>query len=346
MLAKPLMGAIADRFQLKKTLFIIFQVLTAIALLPINFIPAVPRESQAHFSCDNGAAVFDTSRLHNNHSSVDECVLQQIKDLGMIQCKASCPELAGHEWPPGGDPRFIANIMADKIEIFKGILVLRIKEVLLGNKSVAEPACLGVTGKISAACDLTCNSTVITEAMEVSHVQTLGDAAGWYQFWLFLFLAIAAWVSMAVVVSIGDAICFELLGDRPSQYGMQRLWGSVGWGVFSIIAGYMVDQFSEGGVSDYTTVFALMSVMMILDLATSAKLCCSQQRMSASIAKDIYKLLVRPRIVVYLAWCILMGMCTALLWQFLFWHLEDLAKHTSVCTIIIIINYNINNYIT
>jgi len=33
-----------------------------------------------------------------------------------------------------------------------------------------------------------------------------------YQFWLFFLLMIISWVSMAVVVSVGDAICFEMLG--------------------------------------------------------------------------------------------------------------------------------------
>jgi hypothetical protein len=33
-----------------------------------------------------------------------------------------------------------------------------------------------------------------------------------YQFWLFFLLMVLSWISMAVVVSIGDAICFEMLG--------------------------------------------------------------------------------------------------------------------------------------
>lgn len=47
--------------------------------------------------------------------------------------------------------------------------------------------------------------------------------------------------------------------------------------------------------------------------------------MSASILRDIGKLLSRLHIVIFMVWCIFMGMCTALLWQFLFWHLEDIG---------------------
>lgn len=330
MLAKPLMGAIADRFRLKKTLFIIFQVLTALALLPINHIPAVPRQSHAHFACDRGAAVFDTSS-NNSAPRVDKCVVERLKvekGEGELRCEALCPSLGDQVWPPGGQSHFTAYISADKVDVLNNILFLPVDDVVLSN-GTREKACLGLSSRLSAACDLRCDSPTIVEAMEVSHVQSLADAVGLYQFWLFLWLAVSAWVAMAVVVSIGDAICFELLGDRPSQYGMQRLWGSIGWGLFSIIAGYMVDQFSGQGSPDYSSVFNLMLAMMALDVLVSCTLKCSQQRMSSSIARDIGKLLVRPRIAVFLAWCVLMGMCTAMLWQFLFWHLEDLASRTA-----------------
>lgn len=68
-----------------------------------------------------------------------------------------------------------------------------------------------------------CNSLLRTSCMaECLEVTTLkkmlqevkGDASmtSAYQFQLFLWAAIVAWVGMAVVVSIADAICFDLLG--------------------------------------------------------------------------------------------------------------------------------------
>ena len=34
-----------------------------------------------------------------------------------------------------------------------------------------------------------------------------------YQFHIFLWAAVTSWIGMSVVVSIGDAICFNLLGN-------------------------------------------------------------------------------------------------------------------------------------
>jgi exosortase/archaeosortase len=66
---------------------------------------------------------------------------------------------------------------------------------------------------------------------------------------------------------------FSAVGDRPSHYGYQRLWGAVGWGVFAIISGLLVDEFSKGQAQkDYTVVFYLMIVLLFLDVIVSSRL--------------------------------------------------------------------------
>lgn len=78
---------------------------------------------------------------------------------------------------------------------------------------------------------------------------------------------------MAVVVSVGDAICFEMLGDKPQLYGNQRLWGSVGWGTFSIISGWLIDKFSDGQLTkNYAVGFYLMIGLILLDMLVSSRL--------------------------------------------------------------------------
>lgn len=51
------------------------------------------------------------------------------------------------------------------------------------------------------------------------------------------------------------------------------MWGSIGFGIFGIGAGYLVDLFSYGETEkDYTCIFYLMLVMMALDIAVSSTL--------------------------------------------------------------------------
>jgi len=55
MLAKPIFGAIADRFRLQKTLFLAFQIVTALSFFAIQFIPEIQTGSTARsavLDCD------------------------------------------------------------------------------------------------------------------------------------------------------------------------------------------------------------------------------------------------------------------------------------------------------
>lgn len=47
--------------------------------------------------------------------------------------------------------------------------------------------------------------------------------------------------------------------------------------------------------------------------------------------RDTGELLKSPRIAIFSLWCITVGLGTALIWNFLFWHLEDLAAEMEGC---------------
>lgn len=56
MLAKPLFGAIADRYKLQKMLFLAFQIITALSFFVMQFIPEIHTESTssaATLYCDD-----------------------------------------------------------------------------------------------------------------------------------------------------------------------------------------------------------------------------------------------------------------------------------------------------
>ncbi|GLH07936.1 Uncharacterized protein GBIM_13312 [Gryllus bimaculatus] len=315
MLAKPLFGALADRYQCQKLLFIVFQVVTAITFFGIQFIPEIPLETPLQLSCDKGFLWLKSCV----NRTLDDC-----SKSGVLNCQVDCKNVHWNNADLHYDElSMLTNISLNHTLFFASCNFFKMSDTTILPHNDYVPYC---TNHSSSLCSMDCKNPAIrdvtTEPVPDSQVPSL------YQFWLFVLLMILSWVGMAVVVSIGDAICFGMLGDKHSRYGHQRLWGAVGWGVFSVISGLLVDEFSQGkSQKDYTAVFFLMAIMLFLDVLVSTRLKYSQTKLSASIFRDVGRIVGEPRIVVFIIWIITVGLCTGLVWQFLFWHLEDLAKN-------------------
>ncbi|XP_065348789.1 major facilitator superfamily domain-containing protein 6-A isoform X1 [Cloeon dipterum] len=335
MIAKPLFGGLADRLKWHKKFFMTFLALTGILFFLINFTPGTeltPRESGIDLDC--GLETF-----FKTCNQTDNCALTRLlANTGnkTIRCQIDCPTVSGNEWntdlcqswglsqycksAADHSLSFEASVPMIHTMQVKDCLYFRVKTAIFEEKSVI-PYC---NNSISTSpCRVTCKEPVVNDVL---NVRTEEASATSWSFIYFAFLMLTAWISMAVVTSIGDAICFDLLGSKPENYGKQRVWGSIGWGVFSVLAGFLVDEFSKGRTEkNYSVVFYMTIVIIALDFLVSTRLKVSHTQMSASIVRDIGRLLSRPEINIFLIWCIAVGMCTALIWNFLFWFLEDLA---------------------
>lgn len=105
---------------------------------------------------------------------------------------------------------FTAHVNLDQTLEVNGCLFFKVTNATVDG-SVHYPNCPTEESAISTVCDVTCNYYALNELMSTPVVSD-NDVYGVYQYWVFLFLMIASWVSQAVIVSVGDAICFELLG--------------------------------------------------------------------------------------------------------------------------------------
>lgn len=54
--------------------------------------------------------------------------------------------------------------------------------------------------------------------------------------------------------------------DKPNKYGEQRLYGALGWGIFSFLGGVIIDAHSEGqATKNYISVFYLGAAFLVLN---------------------------------------------------------------------------------
>lgn len=127
-------------------------------------------------------------------------------------------------------------------------------------------------------------------------------------------------------------------------YGRQRVWGTIGFGITALLAGYSVDLWSNGQIAKtYTPAFILVFAFCFIDVLCCRKLevnCHSSNAImivftnynnlilfvqlpimttSSSILKDVFKLVKSTPIIIFLCFATLAGILDSFLIYFLFW---------------------------
>ncbi|PSN34533.1 hypothetical protein C0J52_19089 [Blattella germanica] len=336
-LGRIFFGAVADRFQIQKSIFLGSMIMMTISFFMTQFIPEVPTSSSVELTCDK-LTYFKACK-----SDIDSCALSDMmadaNENTTILCEASCNvspsllydiceswgvnEFCNSKSPASSTLNFEAEISLTHTILLESCIYLRVHKTQFNGLSHI-PYCNNLT---TANCSMACNSISLNELLETPTADSY-NVTQLYQFWLFTVLLVIAFIAKVVATSVGDAICFSLLGKKPQEFGRQRLWGAVGWGGASMLAGFLVDKFSEGKVEkDFSAIFYLMLVLMILDVVISCRLECRQEISRGNFFKNVGRLMLEPRIAVFIMWCTFIGVTTGVLWLFLFWHLEDLVSN-------------------
>lgn len=122
------------------------------------------------------------------------------------------------------------------------------------------------------------------------------------------------------------------------DYGKQRVWGTIGFGTTALVAGYIVNIFSDVSIT-YAPAFAVMLFFSICDLFACIKLKVrlafhTAQKISdrvtglqlpviespENIFKDLKKLVNNRVVITFLVFAVLAGILDSFIIYFLFWY--------------------------
>lgn len=345
MVAKPLAGWIADAYRIQKRVFLVTILLASIFLFSLQAITQITPDNSAVFHCTNPVSVLKVCRTEDKMNQIKSvlpsltcpvnckltCTMKDETSMRNI-CSAFNESLHGCSSDPLS-PLYatsvtfnvISNISVHDSQFDKKCLLLQIDNAThrLDDEdktmlSIDKPTC-PVNGTSDIACQADCQNE------EIQQFVRKGSIFASSKFWIFFVLITVGYSSYAVTTSMGDAICFELLEGKHENFGQQRVWGSIGWGIFTVIAGYLVDRNSEGNFKDYTPAFLLMAGLTVVDLLCSMKMRITSNVKPPSLVGDICRLLCRPRVLVFNLWCVTAGILTSAIWNWLPWYLTDLA---------------------
>ncbi|XP_050548920.1 major facilitator superfamily domain-containing protein 6-like isoform X2 [Daktulosphaira vitifoliae] len=362
LITKPIFGAIVDQFRVKKTIFLSFIMISALVSFALMFVPEIPLDTKAELHCHELTYL---NVCPNDDLQLSKCDAQRVMKHttdGLVICQLKCekskkfynelcstwkfqedcstsqnvsdiepserPIYSKENIQYNNNDKYVdlaISLQMNHTEQVKNCFFFRVESAFDFPKADSityAPVCKIFT---KTTCEVQCSSEIIMDL--ITSAKYNGSVLELHQFWIFLIFVCLLWMSQAVVYSLGDTICFDLLGNTPNKYGKQRCWGAIGWGFFTIIAGWLLDIFSSSDVNkNYMPIYYLCLLVLLINFFTASKLEILETKISTNIYRDISKLLTEIKVLGFLLWTILFGICVSIIWQYLFWYVEDIAS--------------------
>ncbi|XP_008183665.1 major facilitator superfamily domain-containing protein 6-A isoform X1 [Acyrthosiphon pisum] len=342
MLTKPAVGAIVDKFRVKKYMFLVFIFTTGVSAFFLMFVSRLSLETSVELDCNVNITTVKIYFDHTNKlSDCDQKILMGNNGERLVNCKLYCNnnEILFSEMLSTSKNGL--NINSSDVEILEtkttdfpilihlhnsnteryGSYNFRVRYVDINHSRMTSPVCHRPT---ITPCQLYCPSPVIMELAATPKSQKTIVAMP--EFWEFFSLLCIFWISQSGIWAIQDPICFDLLEDKPNDFGKQRCWTSIGWGSVTMLSGWLVDYFSYDKVQkDYTPISYLILSFMILNFFVASNIPVVESKLSQNTFQNVFKLFGKLHVISFFVWILLLGVYSSMTMSYLFWYLEDLA---------------------
>ena len=134
---------------------------------------------------------------------------------------------------------------------------------------------------------------------------------------LVVFVTIYAFFVSPIMPLIDNSV-IEMLGEHKNQYGRQRYWGAVGWGLAAPLVGWLVER---NGMRWY---FYGFLGLMLFALYTSTRMHVTRASIGARFWSGLRALVTSRTWLLFLVAVFLGGMSMAMISNFLFLYMDDL----------------------
>ncbi|XP_064466478.1 major facilitator superfamily domain-containing protein 6-A-like isoform X2 [Ornithodoros turicata] len=294
-LLKPVCGYIVDRTQNVTAVILILQLLVVVSHGTLFFSPSIPvPDIRGDLHCSQGHFTYFGDQFQTKESA--PCYNATFP----IRCTLFCRDIPQE----GAVKASIENITGATFEI--------------ANVS-SVCASLVSKGWTSRSSDTSCALRCSCETGVSNYVSSA-------EFWMYTVSVVIAFAVTATLFSITDAAVCEVLQDNVNAFGLQRLWGTISWGIVSPFAGFLIDTASTPGRTDYTPGYYMFVMFMVLDMlliGCMPKL--KTAELSSNYFSDLRKIFHGVEIIVFTLWTFIIGALMGVVWSFSTWFLEDIG---------------------
>ncbi|KAL6264438.1 hypothetical protein P5V15_004547 [Pogonomyrmex californicus] len=298
LIAKPIFGFIIDYSQAWKKTFIVMLIIIHSCYIGIFFLPALPGAIMPdHFENVSYALL---SHCNKEHHASEIVLCNGTKDTN---CDWICE-----------NKNFSTRLSFYATE---RKTIMSLDTACLINVNDTSFRQENITTNYN--CNVTCDNFEDDHCLYTSII-----------FWSFTLLISLGNICMHFCALTSDGICLAILGQNEQlKYGMQRLWGTIGYGLTACISGYVINLWpQEETYKTYTFVSLFVIILVSINLVCCSKLKASLEPGLSTTMKNAFALLKFKFIIIFLCFTAFTGILHGVTINFLFWYLEDLANAT------------------
>ncbi|GFY79317.1 major facilitator superfamily domain-containing protein 6 [Trichonephila inaurata madagascariensis] len=118
-------------------------------------------------------------------------------------------------------------------------------------------------------------------------------------------------MSANAMFTLSDTACCDSVQKFGTDFGRQRLWGAIGWGLMSPVGGLINDY-----TDDYAASWTLMAIMSVVALFNIRRLDLVKPHFSQNILKDVGLVLSWGDFPVFKTGCSCVVLGTGVTWFF------------------------------
>ncbi|GFQ65620.1 major facilitator superfamily domain-containing protein 6 [Trichonephila clavata] len=338
---KPLIGYIADYFNKLKVIIGILAVIQTIFFFLLLTIPKIQKEQKTEI-IHNETDLKSVFGHFNSTELLVKCDFRQQNDI------FSEKDTSSYNNSQNNDICFLPfDILSEFSDLCSNYTTERNKSLSLDSSnvkgrsstetspinfgqqinyaSISKPLCT-ICCKVTGDCqDIQCeaqkndSNRVSIEQADISDFKT-------YQFWLFAFLTTFGMMSANAMFTLSDTACCESVQKFGTDFGRQRLWGAIGWGLMSPVGGLINDY-----TDDYAASWTLMAIMSVVALFNIRRLDLVKPQFSQNILKDVGLVLSSGEFLAFKTGVLMNGIGTGVTWFYLIWFLTTIGGSRFLC---------------
>ncbi|GFU06653.1 major facilitator superfamily domain-containing protein 6 [Nephila pilipes] len=147
-----------------------------------------------------------------------------------------------------------------------------------------------------------------------------------YQFWAFLVVFALFCTSKSSTFTLSDTACCECVQKKGADFGKQRLYGAVGWGLFAPIAGYLNDY-----TNDYLAAWIIFTVLSLIMLWNISQMDLVKPQSSKTLFKDIRTILKSKQFLFYEVGVLVTGIGIGFVYSYVGWFVISIGGNRLIC---------------